>query len=503
MDDIQDVIRIMSERDRNNFLRFLNVEKEKNDRSDHQLFQELSVEEKKTGGQKSKKEKRSGKNGQDAYHQNRKRLMEKLTDYYVLKSRKEDITGAARIQGLITMSRYLFEAKMNRVGWKIIRKAEKLAHETDQYALLNAIYLLMIEHADSFHATDIKTLIRKKTEAYKLAQQEENMLMATQIIKQKLHEVKTSGKSLNFSVYLRTVTNKFKISEAVLQDPKHLFSIIQLMRNSYLAVRDLKQFEHFALEQYKLLESQFGFKKQHHTIKIELEYMIAHVLYRSRKYKQSLEYLGKMYFSMSEYAQSHFNAYYPKYVSLRSSILSFTGNNNGAIELLENIFRENRRMSIKDELNMYLNLAVFYHFKGEFEKTNMIFRKQRHRDDWIENKMGREFVVRKNLIYAVNLYELHQEDEALECLQQITVIYSDLLDLPQYEKVKVYIEMLGDYFKDPHHLSPRLFMANMNSTSEKFSLQAEENKTIAFFCWLLSKVKKVDYYELTMEMVKR
>lgn len=497
MDDIKDIIRIMSERDRNNFIRFMNVEKEKDDRSDLQIFTSLAEEE------TSLKKKNRPKADKDAYHQNRKRLMEKLTDYYVLKSRKEDITGASRVMGLMTMSRYLFEAKMNRLGWKTIRKAEKLGWENDQYNLLNSIYLMMIEYADSFHATDIKTLIRKKTEAYRLAQQEENILMATQIIKQKLHEVKTSGKSLNFSVYLETIMSKFKLSQAVFQDPKHLFNIIQLVRSSYLANRNLKQFENFVLEQYATIETRFGFKKQHHPIKIELEYMIAHVLYLNRKYQQSLEYLRRMYQSMNEYGKSHFNAYYPKYTSLLSSVKCFTGKNTEGIEILEKILlKEHKRMTIKDELNMYLNLAVFYNFNKQYHKTHAIFKKQKHRDEWIENKMGQEFVVRKNLAYALNLYDLRQEEEGLQKLYQITEKYAGLLELPQYEKVKVYCEMLIEYFKDPNKLSPRQFMLNMNKSSEKFSLQNEENKTIAFFCWLLAKVKQTDYYKLTMETVK-
>lgn len=496
MDDIRDIIQIMGQRDRNNFTRFLNVGLEKDSRVDLLLFEELSSA--KPGTSKKKNKDIASRN---RVNQNRRRLMEKLTEYFVIKSLKEDVTGASSVMGLMVMSRYLFEAKMNRLGWKIIKKAEKLGWEKDQYNLLNAIYLMMIEHADSFHATDIKTLIRKKTEAWKLAQQEENILIATQVVKQKLHEVKTSGKSLNFNAYLETVMNKFKISDAVFQDPKHLFSIIQLVRNTYLANRDMTQFLSFVLTQYNTLENVFGFKKQHHAIKIEIEYMIAHAFYLKRKYQDSLEYLRKMYHSMGEYGKIHYTAYHPRYISLLSSIKAFTGNAREAVNILKSFLKTTRHMTVKDEMNIHLNLAVFHHFNKEYEKAHEVFLKQKHSDEWLENKMGREFVLRKNLVYALNLYDMHEEELSIKTLNIIIENNIDLLELPQYLKVKVYCDMLIDYIKDPV-LSQKQFMETMAATSEKYSIRIEENKTIAFFCWLLAKVKNVDYYTLTLDMVK-
>ncbi|HYG50587.1 MAG TPA: hypothetical protein VD905_06770 [Flavobacteriales bacterium] len=497
MDDIKDIIMLMNERDKNNFIRFLNVEKEKESRDDLEIFHELA--DPKNGEKKKFKQ----KNQKDAYHQNRKRLMEKLTDYYVLKSRKDDITGASKVSGLMTMCKFLFEGKMNRLGWKIARKAEKLAWETEQYGTLNSLYLMMIEYSESFHAIDIRTLIRKKSEAHKLAQLEENIIITTQIIKQKLHEVKTSGKSLNFSMFLDSMLRKAKLNNTVFENPKHIYNIIHVVRSSFLAIRNLKQFEDFILEQYITIEKKYGFKKQHHHLKIELLYMIAHVLYRNRKYNESMDYLRQMYAAMNEHGKSHYRAYYPKYVSLLGSIKCFTGKISEAIEAHERIlFKDRQPISIKDELNMQLNIAVFYAFNKQFAKTQAIFRSQKHRDEWIENKMGREFVLRKNMVHALTMYDLRMEEEALEKLHQVKKQNMDLFALPQYEKVGVYIDMLIAYVKDPTEISARQFMANMSTSSEKFNLAQEENKTIAFFGWLMAKVKQTDYYKLVLGMVK-
>ncbi len=486
----------MSERERNNFVRFLNVEKSKDNRDDLEIFERLSNEDDSTLAFKDKRAK-------DAYHQNRKRLMEKLVDYFVLKSRKEDITGNSKIMGLMILSKFLFEGKMNRLGWKIIKKAEKVAWESDQFALLNSIYLLMIENSDGFHSSEIKALIRKKTEAYRLAMLEENVIMATQIIKLKLDEVKRKGTNLNFSVFLETVLNKFKISSIVFENPKHLYNIIQVVRSSYLASRNLKHFEDFALEQYSVLKEKFGFKKQHHQYKIELEYMIAHVLYRNRKYTHATEFLRTMYSSMNEYGKLHYRAFYPKYISILASVKCFTGKISEAIALHENIlFKQKYPLSVNDEINLHINLAVFYHWNKQLSKAQHVFKSLHHSDEWTESKMGREFVLRKNLILAMYLYDVHQEEEGLEVLNSILKRYEDLLQMPQYEKVKVYLQILIIYFENPDHPEPKRFVNVIEKNSDKFDFKNEENKTIAFFCWMVAKIKKTDFYKLILATVK-
>jgi hypothetical protein len=97
---------------------------------------------------------------------------------------------------------------------------------------------------------------------------------------------------------------------------------------------------------------------------------------------------------------------------------------------------------------------------------------------------------------------LRMEEEALEKLYQVKKQNADMFSLPQYEKVAVYIDMLIVYVKDPTEISARQFMQNMSSSSDKFNLAGEENKTIAFFGWLMAKVKQTDYYKLVLGMVK-
>lgn len=46
--------------------------------------------------------------------------------------------------------------------------------------------------------------------------------------------------------------------------------------------------------------------------------MIAHVLYRNRKFKQSNQYLATLYKALTQEAKSYYNGYYPKYIFLKN-----------------------------------------------------------------------------------------------------------------------------------------------------------------------------------------
>ena len=497
MDDIKEIISTLTERDKLSFTRFLNIEKAKDNRRDLDLFERLCKEDKPDPSEfKTQKEK-------DSYHQNRKRLMESLAEFVVLKSRLEDITGGSRIMGMITLARYLFDQKQNRLGWKILRKAEELAWEQEHYDLLNTIYVIQVENSRSFHAVDLKTIIRNKGRANKLAYEDESVIIATEIIRQKLQEVMVSGKSLNFTVYLEKVFMKFKISEAVFERPKHLYNILMMVRSSYLAARSLKNFENFAVEQYLKAERNFGFKKQHHYYKLQILYVIAHVYYRNRKFKKAYEYLNLLHQNMELYGKSHYSKFIARYISLFSTIKSFTGYNDEAIALHEQIlFKKNNKLNIKDNLNMHLNLVAFYFYAKKFSKANRILNSHEHSDNWLAKKMGREWVLRKNLIDVTIQYELGNEDIALNRLKLLEKNFSDMFVLPQYEKVGVFINLTKQYLVDPYKFPRREFLMQIKRETAVFSLDKEESKSLAFYAWLRSKVEEKDYYSLLVETVK-
>jgi hypothetical protein len=116
--------------------------------------------------------------------------------------------------------------------------------------------------------------------------------------------------------------------------------------------------------------------------------------------------------------------------------------------------------------------------------------------------MGQEWMMRRQLMYALNQYELGNEDIALQSLADIKMRFTQLLKEPVYKKVIVFIETCISYIKDPYAITRNEMKAIVKRDVEMFSLELEENKSLAYYAWLVSKIDNKNYYETVLEIVK-
>ena len=84
------------------------------------------------------------------------------------------------------------------------------------------------------------------------------------------------------------------------------------------------------IELYEKL-SEHGFSKKNHFYKINILYMIAHSLYRNRKFKESNTYLEEMCKEMTAYNNSYFQQFYPKYIMLQAANFTYLNQNEKSI----------------------------------------------------------------------------------------------------------------------------------------------------------------------------
>ncbi|MFZ5553189.1 MAG: hypothetical protein ACOZCO_08750 [Bacteroidota bacterium] len=499
MDNIKEIISTLSNADRNEFRKFLARQKKFSNRKDLELFDLLS------SGKEFQKptRKKTGKHEADAYHALRKRLAEQLADFIVLKNIEEDVSGRGKITGMISLCRYLFNVEMPDTAWKYLRKAEHLAEEVSNHELLISIYLLMAEQSHLNAELSLKQLEAKIAISRRQLEEEGKLTLATAVIRKKLEETKHSVKLSEFPGFVEQTLTRFGLSDAILENPAHLYRLLEIVRSTYLALRNLKNFEPFMMEQFLKYEKNIKPEKQNHFYHLQMLYMVAHVLYRTRKFSQSKKYLTEMHRSLSKYNKQFSGHFYPKYISLISSIESLSGKNDIAIQLHEEFLKQRKfRINTSDELNMQLNLAFFYFNAGEYKKANRIFVNMDHSDNWYEKKMGKEWVIRKELIRVTVQYELGHEDISLSILKNLKKEYSELLRHPQYAKAANFMNFIELFINDPYALSFKEFRKKAEKDLFDVPVEAEESKAIAFYCWLKSKLTGKNYYETLLEEVK-
>lgn len=496
MNQVQEILASFTAKDRNEFRAFLARKRNTKGRKDVDLLRKLSPDRYSEKALESQK-------GKDAYHSLRKRLMGQIAEFIVLKQMNEDLSETGVLLGWISLSRYLFDKGMHVQGWKYILRAEKLALETERYDILQSVYLLMTEYIHTQTTYNPEEIFLRQRECRKLSEQDERLSQATALIRTEMNKIKVSSDITNFPAFVEHTIRRFELDDVLLSRPLHMFRLIEIVRSTYLAARDLTNFEPLILEHYQRFEKVSENKRHHHFYRLQFLYMIAHALYHNRKFAMCGQYLSVMEHEMKRFGGHFEKQFKAKYLSLLCSMWSFSGKNKNSIEVMEQVLaQKSNKFSLSDFLNLKLNLAFYYFMSDEFKKANRIFVDfGQHSHLYYEKKMGQEWTLRMRMIHLIIQYELGNEDISLSMIRSLEKDFEDMLNQKQYLKAKSFLQFLRVYMKDPYSISFPEF--HEKALVELFVVPAgtEESKAIAFYCWLKSKLLQRNYYEVFLEEV--
>ena len=500
MDDLKTTLDTLSEDDKHELAAFIQRQKRKKNRKDVELLKLL--QQNKT----YKTEELIGKLYKNepnpvAYYAVRKRLMRHLSDFILLKRMEGDTTDSAPIMGMLALARYLFEVRIDKLAWAYLRKAEKLALSSEQYDLLNSIYNLQIERADNEYADDLDQIIVRRNHNKRIADEDERAGIANSLITRQLREVRKQGSDMHFDRIIKEVLKAYNLSEAVSKRPPLLFKLMSITRSAILASKDFLSFEPYIISRYQETAQQYGFSKANQYYKLGLLYMIAHVLYRNKKFTLSVQYLEELKAVLETDGKGHTAYYYPRYILLLVANYVFLHRNQEAILLLENLLKqESLVMGTKDQLTAQLALSFTYFTQGAFGKANRVLMRIKRSDKWCESKMGREWVLKKNLGELIIQFELGNEDLTLNKIRSIERTFGNLLLHPVYSNVKHYLLLIRYLIDHPQAATRPDFMQRVEATLEYTTFERTDIQAMSFYAWLKAKMLNRPYYEVLLEL---
>ncbi|WP_210464585.1 hypothetical protein [Rufibacter roseolus] len=500
MDDLRITISTLSPEGVKEFASFIQRHKKRKDRKDYELFKLLLQKQKLSPAQIMDRLYGPEPNP-SAYYALRKRLMQHLTDFIVLKRMQEDPTADSSIMGALSMARYLFEAQADRLAWNLLRKAEHLAAAHEQFDLLNSVYNLQIERADSEFADDLDLIIKKRNQNKAAADEDERANIASSIIGKQLERSRREGRDLQFAATIQAVLQTYGLTEAVSQRPPLFFKLMSIARAAVLARRDYYTFEPYIIERYRAMASHLNMTQAHQYYKIRLLYMIAHVLYRNRKFAQSNGYLEEMHAVLQTQGRSYLTAFYPKYLFLKSANGAFQRNLPQAIQLLEELLQAKTiTLPHRDMLTARMGLSFLYFAQGNFQKANNLLVYINHSDKWCERIMGREWVLKKNLGELIIQYEFGNLDLALDRAKGIRRSYKDLLSLPAYSNASSFLQLITYLIEQPDLATRKLFLQQVESMLTFVPAEQEDLQAMSFYAWLKAKMQGRRYYDVLLEL---
>lgn len=438
-----------------------------------------------------------------AYYALRKRLTRHLTDFIMLKRMEEDITAASSIMGTLSLASYLFDAGVGRLAWAYLRKAEKLAAANEQYDLLNAVYNLQIEKADSEYADKLDAIISKRNQNKLAADEDERANIASSLINQRLQAVRRQGMDLNFDKIIQEVLHTYHLTEAVSKRPSLLYKLMSIARSAVLARKDFLTFEPYIISQFQEIEQRQGFIRAHQYYRLSLLYMIAHVLYRNKKFTESMRYLNLLHQGIGGEGKSHYAHFFPRYTFLTVANLVFLRRNSEGIALMEKLLSSNSlALSTKDQLTAQLGLSFNYFAQGEFSRANRVLLGIKRSDKWCAGKMGREWVLKKNMGELILQFELGNEDLVLNKIRSFERTFHDLLQEPAYRNVRQYLLLLKNMADQPNAVESSAFFQQVEQSLEFESFENTDIQAMSFYAWLKAKMLRRPYYDVLLELSK-
>ncbi|MBO2010473.1 hypothetical protein [Hymenobacter negativus] len=515
MDDLRTTLLTLSPDDRRDFGRFIQRQRRKvAGRLDSRLF-ELLVRAKPLKPEQLVAQLYPDEPNPVAYYALRKRLMRHLTDYLLLRQRQLDSTAAATVRGHLTLAQYLFEAGIPRLAWNTLRKAEKLGRESEQYEQLNAVYNLQIQHADSPHAEPLDEILPRYRLNKKAADEEERANIADSLLRQRLREARVRGRAaVSVDDILQKILAEYDLQEAFARSPSLLSRLMSITRNAMLVRRDFTSFAVFIERCYKLMERRHGFAPAQRGHQLKLLYMLAHALYRSRRFADSVAYLEKAQALLAA-APGRQLAEGPRFTFLLAANYAFLSRNAEGIQLLEKVLRDAKSLTTADDLTLRFQLSFHYFAEGKFAKANQALLSLARTDHWLEQHLGLEWLLNRNIGEALIQVELNNPELALNRIKAIErTIREQFPAVPAdaeagtaavplggpYIPVLTYLGMVRELLENPIAEHDHDFANRVSHIPHFISEEREDLQVISFYSWLRARTLGRPYYEVLLEI---
>mgnify|MGYP001305775689 CR=1 FL=1 len=496
MDLIKEIILTLSDPDKKEFEQFLSRKRPGAVRKDVEVFRKLfSIY---NSGSKNK----NSLAGDQNYHAIRKRIAKALTNFIILKKSISEQKENKR-DGIILMISYFIERNKFQAAWDLLIKEEKNAEQSNNVDLnlkIQRLKLTILPYFNQELFPGIKSkILELQNKQAKLDQFQLYFIQIKNDLKLKIAE----GSVESPTQIIKGALAQYKNLKAEYKNPIIHLKVIEMIRAEYIVNRKFKVFSEVVQKYYnEFSEEAFDDNAQINTY-AQIEYIMSYTFLNTRNFKKSLYHLSKLENLMSSSEMVNLN-YRGKRMAISSFIQVFDNKIDEAIEQTE-LFLENQinKITIQENLNLSLNLSGYYIIVGDYSKAVRILNFMSESDKYYQKEMGREWLIRKEMILAIVQTSIGNTEYSLKIMNTIESKHKEMLDLDQYGMVRHFISSIKTYIKNPYEADQKIlseFESKINLRKDKVF---RDPRLIIFYAWMRSRYAKKDAYEILMEEYKR
>ena len=156
------------------------------------------------------------------------------------------------------------------------------------------------------------------------------------------------------------------------------------------------------------------------------------------------------------------------------------------------------KRQLREELNLVLNLSALLLVNQDVKTANKVINQLNKSDIYYQENMGREWLLRKEMIRTLIFIDLTHIDLAEKNILSIKSKYLDLFATKQYKMVVPFLKALEKFINEPENAD----LGELNSIEELSNFKKEkvfrDPRLIMFYSWLKSKYTKKNTYKILL-----
>jgi len=490
LDLIKEISITFSKKNHRNFIKFLTRKRSSNFRKDVKLFEELTIH------YKSNSIKKLVHKGDPSYHAIRKRITKELINFLIIENTELRVKSSPT-NGTITLAKYFIDFKKYSEAWSVLNKEEKKANNSNDYLTSLKIQRLKLNILPYYSKGDF---IKIKQNILNLQKQQakvdEFQLYFIQMKNLLIGKIKNGDVSFSEKDFINGFED-FESLKNEIDDPEIHLKNIEIIRVQYAIEKNYNDLVIILENYYKQLKIDNN-NLSHLKYYANIEYIMSYTYLEVRDFIKSKKHLNRLKIMMDQ-NDKIFYSYLGRYTGIYSFVKVFDNQIISGIESITNSLKiYHTALNLREELNLVLNLSAFLLVNQNVKKANQFINQLNKSDIFYQENMGRDWLLRKEMIRTLILIELTHIDLAEKNIISMKNKYHDLFPTKQYKMVVPFIKALDKFINEPEKAN----LAELNTILKELNFKKEkvfrDPRLIMFFSWLKSKYTKKNTYKILL-----
>ena len=492
MDLLKEILITFSSKKKREFEKFLVRKRPSEDRRDITVLNELFQ------FYNSPKKEHLIQKGKQKYHALRKRLTKELIRFIILQNASNELS-AKDSEGFLNLAKHFKELNKHGVAWFLLEKEEKKCEQTKNYLLNMKIQRLKLEILPYFPQADFDLIKNKLLELQKAQAKEDEFQLYFIQIRNMFAEKLEKGEVEISSPIISKAIEQYSNIKHEKNTPKIQLKIIEILRAEYGVKKNFVGLARELKDYYKQLNFSQEERISFSNSIANIEYIMAYTMLGIRDFGEAKIHLENLKRLMEKSDLVNLN-YIGKYMAISSFLKIFENKILEAIFLIHDaVEKYGVKMPEREINNLKLNQAAYHCLVREFKLSNKILLVFNKSDGYYQKTMGREWVIRKEMIRAVVQLELNNIDIAETIVLNIEFKHNELFEKKQFMLVKPFIVAMKLFINNPEKATEEALDQIESEGGLDKNKMFRDPRIIVFYAWLRGKFSNRDSSTVLME----